>query len=72
MLRAELGGNYPAGPRPFPLGPHVYAGPTFLSSFGKLWWSTGVYVRATDFDRTPQAGEGFGPVWFRSIVGVSL
>jgi hypothetical protein len=45
-------------------GPHVYVGPTTLLSFGPLWWSTGVYLRATDMGRSQPAGEGFGPYGF--------
>jgi hypothetical protein len=76
-LRAE----YPdgqTGPRDFNLGPHVYVGPTFMASFGKLWWSTGAYLRVTDFDRTvavgdaTRAGDSFGHLWVRTIVGLSF
>jgi hypothetical protein len=56
----------------FNIGPHAYVGPTVLLSFGQLWWSTGVYLRATDFDRSPQPGDSFGAVWARTIVGVGL
>lgn len=72
-MRAELEANQPTpGPRPFPLGPHVYVGPTLLLNFGTLWWSSGAYLRVTDFDRSPTPGEGFGPVWFRTVIGISL
>jgi hypothetical protein len=70
-MRAE----YPAGltgPRPFNLGPHVYVGPAFMANFGKLWWSTGVYLRATEVDRTVQLGDAYGHVWARTIVGLSF
>jgi len=59
-------------PRPFSVGPHVYAGPTILLNFGRIWWSTGVYFRATDATHSMQPGEGFGPIWARTIVGVGL
>ena len=76
-LRSE----YPVGatgPRDFNLGPHVYVGPAFMANFGNLWWSTGLYVRVTDFDRTVQVadptrfGDSYGHFWFRTIVGLSL
>ncbi len=34
--------------RPFNLGPIVYVGPTAMLNFGKLWWATGLYLRAND------------------------
>jgi len=59
-------------PRPFNVGPHVYAGPTLLLNFGRIWWSNGVYLRWTDRGRSPNPGDGFGSVWARSIVGFDL
>lgn len=68
-LRAE----YPkATPRAFNQGPHAYVGPTILFDWGKLWWSTGVYFRATDTKRAVEVGDSFGHVWARTIVGLSL
>ncbi|HVZ75278.1 MAG TPA: hypothetical protein VHJ20_23030 [Polyangia bacterium] len=66
------------GPKEFNDGPHVFVGPAFLASFGRLWWSTGVYGRVTDFSRTTQAGDGksagdaYGHVWVRTIIGLAL
>jgi hypothetical protein len=54
------------------LSPHVYVGPAFMMNFGKLWWSNGVYVRLTDFDRAPVVAEAYGPFWFRTIIGLSF
>jgi hypothetical protein len=59
-------------PRPFNVGPHVYAGPTLLLNFGRIWWSNGVYLRWSDLGRSPNPGDGFGSVWARSIVGFDL
>jgi hypothetical protein len=70
-MRAEFPDPAPS-PRPFNVGPHVYAGPTMMFSFGRLWWSTGVYLRATDFGRSLAAGDAFGSVWFRTVVGVGF
>jgi hypothetical protein len=64
--------NPPPHPRPFDLGPHVYAGPTVLLNFGKLWWSTGLYLRTTDTGHSMQPAEAFGPFWARTIVGLEL
>lgn len=56
----------------FAHGPHLYAGPTMMLNFGRLWWSTGMYLRTTDFGRSLHAGEGYGAMWFRSLVGIIL
>jgi hypothetical protein len=53
-----------------------FLGPTCLVQFGKIWWSTGAYVHLDGVHApTPTAGvtgEPFdGPVWFRTIVGIS-
>jgi hypothetical protein len=72
-LRAEFPSPSPPS-RSFNLGPQVYVGPTCLLNFGKLWWSTGVYIRTTDFTHSldPAAPDAFGIVWARTIVGLSL
>lgn len=63
----------PAPPsRPYALGPAGYVGPALLLNFGKLWWSTGFYARVTDVDHTMQPGEPYGPIWIRTIIGLSL
>jgi hypothetical protein len=70
-MRAE----YPvgaSGPRPYDLGPHVYAGPAFLAAIGRLWWSTGVYLRVTDLERPVAVGDQFGRFWVRTIIGVGF
>jgi hypothetical protein len=70
-MRAEYPTDAPAT-RAFNLGPHVYVGPTFMASFSRLWWTTGAYVRATDFDRATQLGDAFGRFWFRTIIGLGF
>ena len=62
----------PEPPREFNAGPHAYVGPTMLLSFGQFWWSTGVYVRATDFGRSATVGDAYGAIWARTIIGVGL
>jgi hypothetical protein len=59
-------------PRPFNLGPHEYVGPALMIDFGKLWWSTGVYVRVDDLDRSLLPADAYGPVWARTIIGLEL
>jgi hypothetical protein len=61
-----------ASPRPYALGPAGYVGPAVLFNFGKLWWSTGVYARVTEVNHDMQPGEPYGPVWIRTIIGLSL
>lgn len=58
----------------WPLGPHVYVGPTVMFNFGKLWWSSGVYARVTQGDATVPAPtvEPYGVVWARTVIGLSL
>jgi hypothetical protein len=43
-----------------------------MFDFGNFWWSTGVYLRASDFGRSPQPGDEFGSVWGRMIIGLSF
>jgi hypothetical protein len=60
------------GGRSFDEGPQHYLGPIMMFNFGKLWWSTGVYARLSDVHHSLDAGESFGRVWARTIVGLSL
>jgi len=69
-MRGEWPSTSP--PRTFNLGPHEYVGPAVMFDFGKLWWSTGVYLRADEVDRAVQPGDAYGWLWVRSIVGVGL
>jgi hypothetical protein len=53
-----------------------FLGPTCMLQFGKIWWSTGAYVHLNKVHAPAPvpgvAGEPFdGPVWFRTIVGIS-
>jgi hypothetical protein len=62
-----------SGGTPFNQGPNAYVGPAVLLDFGKLWWSTGAYVRVTNFNHTMEPGvDAFGPIWIRMIFGISL
>jgi hypothetical protein len=71
-LRAEFPSPSPAT-RTFNLGPQVYVGPTAMLNFGKLWWSTGAYIRTTDFNHSLSPGvDAFGIVWFRTVIGLAL
>jgi hypothetical protein len=70
---AEATNQVIAGGTPFNNKPNVYVGPAILLNFGKFWWSTGAYLRVTNFDHTMSPGvDSFGPVWFRMILGISF
>jgi hypothetical protein len=72
-LRAEFPNVSVPSPRPtLALGPVVYAGPAVLFNFGKLWWSTGLYARVTDVGLISQLGDIYGPIWARTVIGLSL
>jgi hypothetical protein len=70
-LRVEFPNPAPAT-RPFALGPAVYVGPTMLLSLGKLWWSVGVYGRASRVNHVMEPGEPYGPLWTRVVVGIEF
>jgi len=71
-----LRGEYPLHPKPvtrsFGMGPEIYVGPAVMMNFGKLWWSLGAYGRVTDTSHTLEAGEPYGPVWVRTMVGYRI
>lgn len=71
-----LRGEYPTNPAPptrsFGLGPQAYVGPAMMMAFKKVWWTAALYARVTDIDHVLQAGEPYGRVWFRTMVGYSL
>ncbi len=71
-LHAEFPEEDPPHPVPFELKPHSYLGPTLLLSFGRLWWTNGFYFRVSNLNHTLEAGESFGNVWFRTLIGVGL
>jgi hypothetical protein len=69
----EHSNSAPAGALPLNLLPNVYVGPAILLDFGKFWWSTGAYLRVTNFghEMVPDQ-DSFGAVWFRMMVGISF
>jgi hypothetical protein len=66
-MRAEYPNN-----RVFNQGPHHFLGPTVLLQFGKLWWTAGAYLRLNEYGHSAVVGDGFGPVWIRTVIGVGL
>jgi hypothetical protein len=60
-------------PPSFNAGPHHYVGPTLRVSLGNFFWTSGLYLRVSDFGRALTPGvDSYGPVWFRSLVGFSF
>ncbi|HXJ20026.1 MAG TPA: hypothetical protein VMT03_07310 [Polyangia bacterium] len=59
----------------FVLGPDHFLGPTALLQFGKIWWSSGLYLHVNELHQPSlEAGAApaaYGPIWFRTIVGIS-
>ncbi len=70
-MRVEFPDPAPS-PRPFNLLPHYFVGPTAMLNLGRIWWSTGAYLRLDEFGRSLQPGDAFGSVWIRTVVGVGL
>jgi hypothetical protein len=65
-MRWDSGGDWNGGP-------HGYLGPTMRLNFGNFFWTSGFYVRLDDIHHKMTPGEdAFGPVWFRTIVGVGF
>lgn len=48
-----------------------FLGPTAHLNFGKLWLTLGLYAHLNGF-HTPSPGDAYGPVWFRSVMGLEL
>jgi hypothetical protein len=70
-MRVEFPDPAP-NPRPFSVGPNQFLGPALMFNFGSLWWSTGVYARVNDVNRTAQPLDDYGPIWVRTVVGIEL
>lgn len=71
-MRAEVRADA-SEPASFQAGPHQYVGPTLRLMFGNFFWTTGPYLRISDFGRVlVPCVDSYGPVWFRSLVGYSF
>jgi hypothetical protein len=70
-MRVEFPDPAPT-PRPFQVGPNQFVGPALMFNLGHLWWSTGVYARVNDINRTAQPLDNYGPIWVRTVVGLEL
>jgi len=56
----------------FNAGPHHYLGPTLALSFGKFFFSAGLYMRLSDFGRVLGPGDAYGATWLRTVAGISF
>lgn len=50
---------------------HHFIGPTSHLNFGRLWWTAGLYFHLNGLS-TPAPGDAYGPLWFRSVIGLEL
>jgi hypothetical protein len=50
---------------------HYFVGPTTHINFGRLWWSAGLYLHANRLE-APRSGDAYGPIWFRTVLGLEL
>lgn len=57
----------------FNLDDQQYVGPTIHLNLGRVWWTTGAYARVTEIHHALTPGvDSFGPLWFRTVIGVNL
>jgi len=72
-MRKEWSSQAPAGGA-FNLDLQQYVGPVVLLNFGRVWWTTGAYLRVSEMNHTLNAanGDSFGAVWFRTVIGLTL
>jgi hypothetical protein len=50
---------------------HHFLGPTVHLNFGRLWWTSGLYANLNSL-HVPEPGADWGPIWFRSVIGLDL
>ncbi len=50
---------------------HHFVGPTIHLNLNRFWWSVGAYLHLNS-QSTPAPGDAYGPVWFRSVIGLDL
>jgi hypothetical protein len=51
---------------------HHYVGPTLLGQRGEVWLCAGAYVRADNLGERIPAGDPWGRVWVRTLLGIGL
>jgi len=71
-MNAQLGAEDQAEGDDFNRHTQHYIGPAVSLQFGKLWWTTGAYLRLNDMSRSTELGDKYGHAWIRSVVGLSI
>jgi hypothetical protein len=52
-------------------GMHYFLGPALNLNFGQFWWSIAAYKHLNKLG-APNVGEEWGPLWFRTMIGVQI
>lgn len=71
-MSLEIDAKNLAWPSTFNPSAQHYLGPTLMLQFSRFWWSTGAYLRLSDWNRNAQLGDVFGRWWIRTVVGIDL
>lgn len=71
-MSLEIDARNPGWPQAYNPSAQHYLGPTVMVQFSRFWWSTGAYLRLSDWQRSPQLGDAFGRVWVRTVFGVDM
>ncbi len=50
---------------------HAFLGPAISFNFGRFWWSAAAYKNLNTL-ATPAVGDAWGPVWFRTMLGLEI
>jgi hypothetical protein len=69
--RGTFGGSQPAAIDRQNAQVHNFVGPTLHFDMGKFWFSVGAYVNCNDVNK-PDLGAIYGPVWVRTLLGITL
>ena len=65
--------NWPTAEGAFNHDLQQYVGPTVHLNLGRVWWTSGAYARVSDLNHSIVPGvDTFGPLWFRTVIGVNL
>ena len=58
--------------RDAPSSARHYLGPTFLLQSGIAWWTAGLYARLDHLTDSASAGDPYGKLWIRTMVGMGF
>jgi hypothetical protein len=71
-MSLEIDARHPGWPQAFNPSAQHYLGPTVMVQRSRFWWSTGVYLRMSDWNRGSQLGDSFGRFWIRTVLGIDM